>query len=458
MSPAYAAADLAAWTDGRWTTPPAGAVTGFGIDTRALRAGEVFVAVRTERRDGHDFLGAARAQGAAGALVGRPVDDPLPQLLVADPLAALRRIAARARAAFPGVVIGITGSVGKTSTKELLAALLGAEAFATEANLNNTIGVPLMLLRADPARHRFAVIEAGMSLPGELGLSAEVLRPDIAIVTAVAAVHLEGVGSLAGIAREKASLVGALAPGGQAVLPAALLAWPDFAAYADRSVAVAFGDEPLPSAAPARLVRADFGVAADGGRTLVLDGETFPLGPLSDGLARNAALAVVAARLAGRSAAELVAALAAWAPPAGRGSVHVDGERTFTVDCYNSSPASLLDAAQAFDRRSRASAGPRLFVLGGMAELGPTSARLHRDCGAQLPLRSGDLVVVFGGEAAAFLQGVAHPEAGTFVAATIEEAAARVAAHRGHVFLKGSRSFALERCLPPALRSALSFH
>jgi UDP-N-acetylmuramyl pentapeptide synthase len=97
-------------------------------------------------------------------------------------------------------------------------------------------------------------------------------------------------------------------------------------------------------------------------------------------------------------------------------------------------------------------------VLGGMAELGPTSARLHRDCGAQLPLRSGDLVVVFGGEAAAFLQGVAHPEVGTFVAATIEEAAARVAAHRGHVFLKGSRSFALERCLPPSLRSALSFH
>jgi UDP-N-acetylmuramoyl-tripeptide--D-alanyl-D-alanine ligase len=458
MSRAHAAADLAAWTDGRWTVAPAAPVAGFGIDTRALRAGEVFVAVRTERRDGHDFLASARAQGAAGALVGRPVDDPLPQLVVDDPLGALRRIAARARAAFPGVVIGITGSVGKTSTKELLAALLGADAFATEANLNNTIGVPLMLLRADPARHRVAVIEAGMSLPGELAVSAAVLRPDIAVVTAVAPVHLEGVGSLAGIAREKASLVGALAPGGQAVLPASLLAWPDFAAYADRTVAVAFGDEPLPAAAPARLVRASFGVAADGGRTLVLDGDTFPLGPLSDGLARNAALAVVAARLAGRTAQELVDALAAWAPPPGRGSVHADGPRTFTVDCYNSSPASLIDAAQAFDRRSRCSAEPRLFVLGGMAELGPTSARLHRDCGAQLPLRSGDLVVVFGGDAAAFLQGVAHPEAETFVAATIEEAAARVAAHRGHVFLKGSRSFALERCLPPALRAALAFH
>ena len=457
MSPAYAAADLAACADGRWTAAPAAPVAGFGIDTRALRAGEMFVAVRTERRDGHDFLAAARAAGAAGALVGRPVADPLPQLVVADPLDALRRIAARARAAFPGVVIGITGSVGKTSTKELLAALLGAAAFATEANLNNTIGVPLMLLRADPARHRYAVIEAGMSLPGELGVSAGVVRPDIAIVTSVAPVHLEGVGSLAGVAREKASLVGALAPGGRAVLPAALLVWPDFAAYADRCVAVAFGDEPVPAAAPARLVRASFGLAADGGRTLALDGETFPLGPLSDGLARNAALAVVAAKLAGRTSADLVAALGAWAPPPGRGSVHADGPRTFTVDCYNSSPASLLDAAQAFDRRSRASAEPRLFVLGGMAELGPASARLHRDCGAQLPLRPDDQVVVFGGDAAAFLQGVAHPEAG-FVAATIEEAAARVAAHRGHVFLKGSRSFALERCLPPHLRAALSFH
>jgi UDP-N-acetylmuramoyl-tripeptide--D-alanyl-D-alanine ligase len=145
-------------------------------------------------------------------------------------------------------------------------------------------------------------------------------------------------------------------------------------------------------------------------------------------------------------------------PPAGRGSVHVEGERTFYVDCYNSSPASLLDSARAFDRVSRGSAAPRLFLLGGMAELGPASAQLHRDCGARLPLRSGDHVVVFGGESAALLQGVALPGVELSVAASIEDAAARVAAHRGYVFLKGSRSFALERCLPDSLRSALSFH
>lgn len=456
--PAFSSADLASWAEGRWTAAPRAAVTGFGTDSRALRTGDVFVAVRTERRDGHDFLGAARAQGAAGALVGRVVADDLPQLVVDDPLAALRRVAGRWRAGFPGRVIGVTGSVGKTSTKEMLAALLGAEAFATEANLNNTIGVPLMLLRVDHGRHRFAVIEAGMSLPGELGVSAAVIRPDLAIVTSVAPVHLEGVGSLAGVAREKASLVAALAPGGQAVIPAGLLAWPDFAAHAARCVAVRFDGEDAPAVAPARLVRASFLADARGRRSLVLDGEVFPLASLSDGLARNAALALVAALAAGRPAAALAAVTAAWTPPAGRGSVHVEGDRTFYVDCYNSSPASLLDSARAFDRLSRSSAAPRLFVLGGMAELGPASAQLHRDCGAQLPLRSGDRVVAFGGDSAALLQGAALPGVELAAAASVEDAAALVAAHRGFVFLKGSRSFALERCLPAPLRAALSFH
>ena len=456
--PTFSSADLAAWAGGRWTAVPRAALTGFGTDTRALRAGDVFVAVRTDRRDGHDFLGAARSQGATCALVERPVADDLPQLVVDDSLAALRRVAARWRAQFPGRVIGVTGSVGKTSTKELLAALLGTEAFVTEANLNNLIGVPLMLLRVEPGLHRFAVIEAGMSVPGELGVSAEVIRPDLAIVTNVAAVHLEGVGSLAAIAREKATLVAALAPGGQAIIPAELLVWPEFAIHAARCIAVQFEGEAAPVVAPARLVRASFLTDARGKRSLVLEGEVFPLAPISDGLARNAALALVAALAVGRPAAELADVTAKWMPPAGRGSVHVEGDCTFYVDCYNASPASLLDSARAFDRLSRASSAPRLFLLGGMAELGPTSAQLHRDCGAQLPLRSGDHVVVFGGESAALLQGVALPGVELSVAASVEDAAARVAAHRGFVFLKGSRSFALERCLPDSLRSVLSFH
>lgn len=453
--PTFAAADLAAWTDGRWTTAPA-AVTGFGTDTRALGAGDAFVALRTDRRDGHDFLPDARARGAACALVSRPVADPLPQLVVADAAAALRAAAGAWRRRFPGPVVGVTGSVGKTSTKDLLGALLGPAAFVTEANLNNLLGVPLMLLRLEPARHRYAVIEAGMSVPGELGVSAAILRPDVAIVTAVAAVHLEGVGSLAGVAREKATLVGALAEGGRAILPAALLAWPDFAAHADRCVAVRFVGEPAPAVRPARLVEASLGEEA-GRRVLRLDGESFPLGPVSDGLARNAALAILAAREVGADLAALRAALVAWSPPVGRGSVHADGARTFYVDCYNSSPAALLDAARCFDRLS-AAARPRLWVLGGMAELGADSAALHRGCGAELPVRADDAVVAFGGDAAQLLAGLPVGPGPRVAAGTLDDVRAAIAAHAGFVFVKGSRSFALERALPTTLAAQLTFH
>lgn len=456
--PLFSSADLATWCTGRWTVAPGPAVTGFGTDTRALRQGDIFVAVRTERRDGHDFLGAARAQGAAAALVAHPVADDLPQLVVDDPLVALHRLAAQWRNRFSGRVIGVTGSVGKTSTKELLAALLGPEAFVTEANLNNLIGVPLMLLRMEPERHRFAVIEAGMSVPGELAVSAGVIRPDLAIITAVSSVHLEGLGSLAAVAREKAELVGALADGGRAILPAALLTWPEFAAQAARCIAIQFEGEAAPAVQPGKTVHARFLQAANGHRSLVLDGEAFPLAPISDGLARNAALALVAARELGISAPQLAAAMVRWVPPVGRGSVHVLGEQTFYVDCYNSSPASLADSAACFDRLSRREATPRLFVLGGMAELGATSAQLHRDCGTQLPLRAGDQVVAFGGEAPAFLQGVALPGVELFSAASIDEVATRIRAHRGFIFLKGSRTFALERGLPESLRATLSFH
>jgi len=454
--PTFAAADLAAWTDGRWTTAPA-AVTGFGTDTRALGAGEVFVALRTDRRDGHDFLPDARARGAACALVARPVADPLPQLVVADAAAALRAVAGAWRRRFPGPVVGVTGSVGKTSTKDLLGALLGPTAFVTEANLNNLLGVPLMLLRLEPTRHRYAVIEAGMSVPGELGVSAAILRPDVAIVTAVAAVHLEGVGSLAGVAREKATLVAALAEGGRAILPASLLAWPDFAVHADRGLAVRFAGEPAPAGRPARLVEASLGEEA-GRRVLRLDGETFPLGPVSDGLARNAALAILAARAVGADVPALRAALVAWSPPVGRGSVHADGAQTFYVDCYNSSPASLLDAARCFDRLSAAAARPRLWVLGGMAELGADSAALHRGCGAELPVRADDAVVAFGGDAAQLLAGLPVGAGPRVAAGTLDAVRAALAAHAGFVFVKGSRSFALERALPTALAAQLTFH
>jgi UDP-N-acetylmuramyl pentapeptide synthase len=195
MSHSFNPKQLAQWSQGEWTSFPNQDITGFNMDTRTLKKGERSWRLKRFVADGHDFLNAARASGASCALVSKRIADQLPQLIVADSQKGLQQIAAGWRNEFKGRVIGITGSVGKTSTKDLLGALLGSSAFVTEANLNNLLGVPLMLLRLRPEIHRFAVIEAGMSLPGELKLSSQIIRPNLSIVTAVALVHLERCGN-----------------------------------------------------------------------------------------------------------------------------------------------------------------------------------------------------------------------------------------------------------------------
>ena len=457
MSATFVPELMAQWSQGHWSKPPTRAIQGFGTDTRTLGAGDAFVAIKTERRDGHNYLSEAQQRGAACALVSKLIANDLPQLVVDDPQAGLRRIAAGWRQQFKGTVIGVTGSVGKTSTKDLLGALLGPSAFITEANLNNLIGVPLMILRLDHAKHRFAVIEAGMSVPGELKISAEVMRPNLAIVTAVAPVHLAGVESLAGVASEKSQLVAALTASGKAIMPASLLAWPDFKAFAAQTFAVQFEGEAAPLVKPARLISASLH-SQGSHRVLTLDGEAYTLAAISDGLARNAALAIVAAKEVGVSVAAIREALVRWLPPLGRGSVHALADQTFYIDCYNSSPASLIDAAQCFDRLSAADARPRLFVLGGMAELGAQSAALHRECGAHLPLRTGDEVAGWSGDVAELLAGIKVAGVKKVLASSHAEVTDIISRHHGYIFVKGSRAGALERVLPAHLQTQISFH
>lgn len=444
---------LADWSYGTWGNTQPVSITGLGIDTRRLRAGEGFVAVTTNRRDGHDFISDARASGASCALVNRVIDDPLPQLVVQDTLVALRRMAAGWRDTFHFPVIGVTGSVGKTSSKEMLRACLGPTAHATDANLNNTLGVPLTLLATDPEIASVAIVEVGMSEPGELGLSASVVRPDIAIVTAVAEVHLEGVGSLARIAQEKAQLVRHLAPGGEAFVPAQLLQHAAFAELAARLVVVVFNQDDVPPQVR-RVARAQLKPEGAGWSLQltdpVLGSFALVLGDIPEGHARNAALVALAARRAGATPLAITQALASWRPLPGRGSVHVDGSHEFYLDCYNASPASLADAAAAFVRRTR---GPRLWILGGMAELGQHSVDLHAQAGRSLPLEAGDQVWVLGGDASALAAAC-----GGSVARDHAELSTVIAAWKGPVFLKGSRAHTLERALPEAVRQTLGFH
>lgn len=455
-----------------------GKITGAAIDTRKILPGEIFVAIKTENRDGHDFLETARERGAAGALVSRFVPEvALPQLVVFDTVAALQKLATAHRTENFRVgktVFGVTGSVGKTSTKDLLALILSQKAptLSTEKNLNNTLGVPLTLLKLDPEIHRFAVVEAGMSVPGELGVSAQMIFPDVALITNVKPAHLEGLKTMENIAREKSSLA-ADKYDGSVVFNADLLQYESFRKIEAAHAVVlcrtenerALADEWEKSDVCRILYSCDIvrGEILDIGENAFYlklhrhyepGTQIFTVRNVSRGLAENAALAIVAALREEIAPEKIQAALDAWKPSANRGEVRerADGGTIF-VDCYNASPASMLDSTEAFAKRfPGTSEMPRLFVLGGMGELGETSEKLHRDVGEKLPLCAGtDFLALFGGNAAQIGQGAiskGFPAERVRVFENIDELRAHIAAFRGNVMLKGSRAFALERAIP----------
>ena len=449
--PAYAPDKLATWTGGSWTRIPGGAVTGFNQDTRTLSAGQVFVALRTDRRDGHDFLREAQQGGAVAALVGREVaGSTLPQLVTADPLGAFQRIAREHRREFHGTVVGVTGSVGKTSTKDLLALLLGGspDVLATEGNLNNFIGIPLTLTRL-AAAHRAAVIEAGISGPGEMAGLAEMIEPDHSVVTLVAPAHLEKLGSLAGVAVEKARLPAANRAGGVAVFPASCWAYEPFRALANPLVLVPEG-EGL-AGHPARTVK--FNVFHRPGRTEVtFEGRRrFVLRRVSAGMAQNAALVLALASELGVKDAALQARLEHWAPSRWRGELRQSGEATLYCDFYNANPAAMTDAIDAFNAAVPADL-PRLYVLGSMEELGAEAAAYHRQLGRLLHLRRGDFLFALGSQAAALREGLlenGNDPAQVAVIADVAPVRERLAGFKGAVFLKGSRRYQLETVLDP---------
>ncbi|MEO6246221.1 MAG: UDP-N-acetylmuramoyl-tripeptide--D-alanyl-D-alanine ligase [Opitutaceae bacterium] len=455
--PTFFPEQLARWTNGHWTSLPPAPLTGFTCDTRQLRAGEVFVAIKTEQRDGHAFLAAARANGAGAALVAtaEPTLN-LPQLVVADPLHALQAIAAAHRRSFPGPVIGISGSAGKTSTKDLLALLLGGEAsgvLATEGNLNNHLGVPLTLTRLDLLKHEFAVIEAGISAPGEMQLLAEMIAPDVAIITLVAPAHTHELGGIEGVAREKAVLPAAVRPEGVAIFPKSVGEFAPFRALGGRALVVERAEVLLPDVV--RGDRAFFAVSHRETKTAVAlsDGKMpttrFVFRRVSDGMAQNAALAIVAALRLGVPRATIQSRLAEWKPAKLRGEVREINGRMFYLDCYNANPASMVDALAAFEQIAPAGER-RLFVIGCMEELGVEAPAHHRALGRRLRLNPGDVVFVTGTQAQEVRAGLL--ETGDFAAQIqVVESLAPIAAFladwRGSVFVKGSRRYQLEKIL-----------
>ncbi len=458
--PVFQPDHLASWTSGKWTSLPASALVGFTTDTRQLRNGHVFVALKTDKRDGHDFLPAAQAAGASAALVSRA--DPalvLPQLVVADPLVAFQSIAREHRRTFRRPVIGISGSAGKTSTKNLLALLLGGEAggvLATEGNLNNHLGVPLTLTRLDSAKHTFAVVEAGISAPGDMEVLAGMIEPDCAIITLVAPAHIQELGGIEGVAKAKAVLPASVHTGGSALFPQSCLKHAAFRDLTANAWKLGRADIPLPADLPP--ANTFFTLIQCAEETLIamrdsVSGKAlnFALRRVSDGMAQNAALAIRAALLLGIRPETIRERLVAWQPATLRGELRRENGRLLYVDCYNANPAAMGDALDAFYAVAP-DTEPRLLILGCMGELGPESPMYHRALGRSIRLRRQDHLVVIGDDADSVRQGAVEngtPKAQVEVVTTLDPVRARLAAFHGAVFIKGSRRYHLETILTP---------
>jgi UDP-N-acetylmuramoyl-tripeptide--D-alanyl-D-alanine ligase len=460
--PLYPPDLLAAWAHGRWTSLPVSPIHGFNPDSRTLQSGQVFVALCTEKRDGHDYLAAAAAAGAAAALVSRAVEQAaLPQLVVADPLAALQEIARLHRQSSGVKVVGISGSAGKTSTKDLLARLLGEApaVLATQGNLNNHLGVPLTLLRIEPGVTRHAVVEAGIDRPGEMRALAAMIQPDYALITLVAPAHLERLGSLETIAREKSELLRALQQGGLAVFPWSVWQQAAFHTLAcEACIAVPAGQAAEAGSSRHRFV--DFCVEHRAEHTEVVLSpggapRRFRLRRVSDGMAQNAVLALLMASALGVDDSTLQQRLSGWEPARLRGELRQIGAQLVYLDCYNANPASMTDSLSVFQQLTPAEL-PRLYVLGGMEELGTGAPDYHRRLGAGLCLRSADRAYVVGPHAAAVAEGMLA--AGNLLSQVLAPAGLDtirqdLAHFQGAVFVKGSRRFQLETLFsdaPPA--------
>ena len=381
-------------------------VSGLSIDSRSLAKGEAFFAIKGDNRDGHDFVEAALKSGAGLAIVARDqrgrfaADAPL--LIVTDVLEALRDLARAARARSHAKVIAVTGSVGKTSTKEALRLALGAdgETHASAASYNNHWGVPLSLAQC-PASVKYAVFEIGMSHAGEITPLTKLVRPHVAIVTAIAPVHLEYFGSLKKIADAKAEIFAGLEPGGAAVLNRDNRQYTQLARAAEAAGVkriVSFGAN---AKADARLVRHSLHAECSTVQARIL-GEpvTYKLGAPGRHLVLNSLAVLAAAALVGADSALAALALNNLKPAAGRGvraTLRLPGGSALLIDeSYNANPASMAAAIALLGHAPVGGHGRRIAVLGDMLELGAQGPALHRALAEPIEAAGVDLVFCSG--------------------------------------------------------------
>ena len=352
---------------------------GVSIDSRTVQPGQMFIALVGEHGDGHRFVANALARGASGAMVHSLPDgvaDDAPLLQVADTFEALHALARFARARFTGRLVAVTGSVGKTTTKEMLRTILSAQGrtWAAEASHNNHWGVPLTLARLPP-NHQYGVVEIGMNHAGEIAPLSRLARPHVAVITTIGSAHIGHLGSIEAIADEKVSIAQGLEPGGRMLLPADSPHFARMAAQVSTEIE-SFGTGP----ATLRLLHA--APDADGTDiTAEIGGTTLQFRLPAPGLhmAMNAVAAIAAAAALGADALAAAASLAGFAPGAGRGLRRTlaiaGGTVTLLDESYNASSASVRAALSLL---ALVPATRRIVVLGDMLELGDAGPAEHQ--------------------------------------------------------------------------------
>ena len=430
---------------------------GYSIDSRTLNPGDLFVAIAGERFDGHNYVQAALDKGAVGAIVeaGKHVaGDSLRLLQVEDSLKALQLLGAAARRLWGKPLLAVTGSAGKTTTKEILAHILSTRfrVMKSSGNLNNHIGLPLQLLKLE-AEHDLGVVEMGMNHAGEIRALGELAHHDLAVVTTVAPVHLEFFGSLAEIARAKYEIIETLHPGGVAVLNAD----DDYVCQFGRDFkgkVVRFG---IKRSADVSAQKIKLNGAEGSTFELVVGsvGEpvTFPL--VGEHNIYNALAAAAAAMERGISPSQAAAALSSVAPPDKRGQVLNLHGATIINDSYNSNPRALQAM---IDTLASMKAERRILVVGEMLELGPTAEALHRECGKHAAEKKIDMVIGVRGMARAVAEAACGSGTQAQFVETPEQAGewlARNLRPGDAVLLKASRGVKLERALEMLQESSI---
>lgn len=455
MSALLRLTDVVAWTDGTLRAgDPQTKLAGVSIDSRTLLPGQLFVAIRGARLDGHRYLAGARERSAAAFLVQRGcwegfAPGALGLVEVANTTRGLGDLAAGHRAGFDGPVVAITGSNGKTTTKEMCATILGLRApcLKNEGNLNNQWGLPLSLLRRED-RHRSVVVELGTNQPGDIAQLAAIARPGVGVFLNVGTAHMELLGSQEGIAREKGALLEALEPGGVAVLNAED---PRVLGQASRTRArvVTFGRTPEAHVRAERVARVgDRGFAFE--LCAPQGGVAVEVGGLGETTVANALAAAAAALAAGTSLSDVAAGLAQYRPVGGRMERLALPRNVILInDTYNANPQSVAVALRSLVSLKGASRG--VAVLGDMAELGVQAAAAHRETGRLAAELGVELLFVLGEHAGEIAAGALEAGMDTeriHVGKDHKETAARVReVLRGNdwVLVKGSRVMRMER-------------